>query len=660
MNHLNHRRLILLILLTAFALRVIGISGASPPGIEHDEVANWLIDRSILDEGKLSIYYTRAYGHEGLFHVIQAASVALLGDNLLALRLPAVFAGLLGVTITYTLTKLLFAGERRRTHMALAAAGLLAVLFWPVFYGRLGLRAIWLPVFSGLSAIFWWQAWSGKRFVTPSPPHLVTLSFVLAGAMAGLGVNTYMAGRVLPIFYALFILYLALFHWEKFRQKWRGVLLFVIAFVIVSAPLFIYLQANPGAEFRVVEVAAPLEALKDGNVQPVLENGVKIAGAFGFAGDPLWRQNVAGQPVFGPLLALLFYAGLFYALWHWREARFAFLLLWLGTAVIPSLVTIDAPSSIRMINALVVITIFPALFIHISPKLSTVFPNLSTKTTKLALTILFSMFFLFYLGRTAQDIFVTWPNGGEVPFVWQTAFRDTAVFLDENCGQGTQINADEGGYSCAAALAGWSPDTMDAPSMALLLRREDVALSHFNPQEGSLILPPGQPVTLFRPTDLPLDPYWEAQLAQWGAITTTVGLATQYAIRNTPPIQPQFPQSTLFGSEIRFLGYDLVEDSVVTYWQIEAIPAHGRRLFLHFLDAAGNVLAEEYKFDTEDPQGLWFPHWQPGDTILQRHPLPPGVQAIRLGWFDPATCTPGPCQNLTTETGEQFSVFSLQ
>ncbi len=651
--------LLLLILLVAFALRVIGLSGTSPPGVEHDEVANWLIDRAILDEGTLSLYYTRAYGHEGLFHVIQAASVALLGDNLLALRLPAAFAGLLGVAITYTLTRLLFAGERRRREMALAAAGLLAVLFWPVFYSRLGLRAIWLPVFSGLSAIFWWQAWSGKRFVTPSRPRFVTLSFVLAGIMAGLGVNTYMAGRALPIFYSLFALYLALFHWKQFRQKWRGVILFALAFGVVAAPLFIYLRTNPGVEFRVAEVAAPLEALKEGNVQPVWQNGMKIAGAFGFAGDPLWRQNVAGQPVFGPLLALLFYAGVFYALWRWREARFAFLLAWLGTAVTPSLVTIDAPSSIRMINGLVVITIFPALFIHISPKLSTVFPNLSPKRVKLALTILFSTFFLFYGARAAQDIFATWPKGGDVPFVWQTAFRDTAVFLDENCGEGTRLKGAEREFSCAVALAGWSPDTMDAPSMALLLRRNDAALSHFNPQEGSLILPAGRSVTLFRPTELPFDPYWEARLAQWGAITTTVGLATQYTIRHTPPIQPQFPQSTLLGGEIRFLGYDLVDDSLISYWRIERVPAGGRRLFLHFLDANGNVTTETYSFDTADPQGLWFPHWQPGDTILQRYLIPPGKQTIRTGWFDPYSCAPGPCQNLPAENGEQFLQFTI-
>ncbi len=46
---------------------------------------------------------------------------------------------------------------------------------------------------------------------------------------------------------------------------------------------------------------------------------------FGFAGDPLWRQNVAGRPVFDPLLAIAFYGGVLLALWRWRDARYALL-----------------------------------------------------------------------------------------------------------------------------------------------------------------------------------------------------------------------------------------------------------------------------------------------------------------------------------------------
>ncbi|MCZ7670059.1 MAG: hypothetical protein M5U34_24235 [Chloroflexi bacterium] len=92
--------------------------------------------------------------------------------------------------------------------------------------------------------------------------------------------------------------------------------------------------------------------------RPVLANALKILAMFGFVGDPLWRQGVAGMPVFGPVVALLFYLSLPLCLWRWRDARYGFLLLWLATAVIPSLVTINAPSAIRLINLLPVLGIF--------------------------------------------------------------------------------------------------------------------------------------------------------------------------------------------------------------------------------------------------------------------------------------------------------------
>ncbi len=232
--------------------------------------------------GNFAIYYTEAYGHEAGFHYLQALSVALLGDHALALRLPAVFAGLLLVAIQYALTRRLFG-----VPVALIATALLAVLFWPVFYSRLGLRAMLLPVVAGVSLYCWWQAWTwdqprnkrGQR-----PPVLVQLSrqpsfwFALAGLFAGLTLYTYMAARAVPIFYAVWLLYLFLFHRPRFRQKWRGILLFVLLFALVAAPLLIFLQSNPGAEFRISEIDAPLQALLAGDLRPVIENSFKIIG----------------------------------------------------------------------------------------------------------------------------------------------------------------------------------------------------------------------------------------------------------------------------------------------------------------------------------------------------------------------------------------------
>src|SRR5690554_5753146 len=103
-----------------------------------------------------------------------------------------------------------------------------------------------------------------------------------------------MAARALPIFYGLWTVYLLLFHRPRFKQVWRGIALFWLLFVLVAAPLVIYLATNPQAEFRITEVDAPLRALRQGDFRPVLDNTLKIAAMFGFRGHPLWRQNVAG------------------------------------------------------------------------------------------------------------------------------------------------------------------------------------------------------------------------------------------------------------------------------------------------------------------------------------------------------------------------------
>lgn len=635
----HHRPILLLILLTAFALRIVGVVGQFPPGVAHDEVAHWLIARDIL-AGNHAIYFTAAYGHEAGYHYLEAIFLSLLGDNLLALRLPAVLCGLLGVAVTYALAKRLF-GET----VALLAAGLLAVLFWPVFYGRLALRAISLPVVAGLSAYFWWQGWLLTQRRRGAERY-----FVLAGLFAGLSLYTYLAARAVPIFFLLFILYLALVHRRELQARWRGVVGFTAVFLLTAFPLFYYLQTHPGAEFRVAEVSQPLNELRAGSPLPVLQNGLKLAGMFGVVGDPLWREGVPGVPVFEPVLALLFYGGVFLSVWRWRDGRYAFILLWLLVSLLPSLVTINAPSHIRSINALVVMSIFPALLIHNLGELSTDFPRLSTKRVKLGLTILAFTFFLLYAGRTLYLTFQVWPAGGDVPFVWQTAFAKVATILDESDGT-------------AVSLAGWSPDTMDSPTMTLLRQNDATPLSHFNPQEGTLLIPKSGQIV--RPSALPLDPYWEIQLADWNATVITTALTTHYNLHTPPPLTPTIPANISFGGEIQFLGYALTSSPayLLTYWRVTAVPSAPRRLFIHFLDENGQQIGEVYAFDTADPQSLWFPHWQSGDLLLQKHEIPvplAEVAHIRLGWFDPYSCDSGPCQNLLTPTGEPFLLLTIE
>lgn len=625
------------VMLLGAGLRLVGINNVSPPGLAHDEVANWLIDRAILS-GQHAIYFTEAYGHEAGFHYVQAGTVALLGDHALALRLPAAFMGLLGLAVTFALARQLF-GRR----VAVISTALLGVLFYPVFYARLGLRAIMLPMVSGLSATSWWRGWVRGRY---GARYLA-----LAGALAGLSLNTYMAARAVPIFYALFLVALVVLEPKSVRVRWRPVLAFWIALAAIAAPLVLYLLANPGAEFRISEIDAPLRALRQGNLRPVVDNAVDILGGFGFAGDPLWRQNVAPMPIFDPLLATFFYACLGLSILYVRDIRYLFLILWLLTATIPSIVTIDAPSSIRIINSLPVLTILPAIVMHNLGHLSTKTRWLSTGTVeKWGLALLTIGLIAWHTVRTTQAVFVTWPANDEVRFVWQEALTDVAGYLDR------------ASHVQDVAVGGWTPDTMDPPTMAVTLRREDLTLRFFDPQQ-SLLVPAstsGSTAEILYPTILPVDPVLHDPLQAITVNRVMDGSFVRHALDSSPAPAPARAADVAFADEIVFSGYSPSATCqrpetgatcvIVTYWRVLRTPGAARRIFLHVVDGDGRPL------DTGDALGAPASFWQPGDILLQKHEIAAGsleaYDGLRLGLYNPQNG-----ERLLTREGAPFVQF---
>lgn len=640
---------LVLILLVASAFRFIGLdnfpspAGATPPGLEHDEVAHWLINQDIL-AGNHAVYFTEAYGHEALYHYVQAGFGALVGDHALALRLPSAYFGVLLVAVAFALGRKMF-GPRE----GLWSAAFLAVLFWPVFYSRLALRAISLPVLSGLAACFWWQAMSRdtqgpgatKGETRPDNSRVSLLAFAMAGLFAGLSLHTYMAARAVPIFFALYTAYLFLWHRPSFRRTQRGLLLFWLVLAAVAAPLVIYLATNPNSEVRIAEVDAPLRSFLAGDIGPVLDNALKIVALFGIRGDPLWRQNVAGRPVFDPLMGTLFYAGVLLSLWRLRDRRYAFLLLWLATAVIPSLVTIDAPSSIRMINLLPVLMLFPLVFIHNAAHLSTIREKFSTELRTRLVDIGLIILLLFAAFNTWSGLWQVWPRNGEVRFVWQAALTEAAAFLD---------SVPESG---PVAVGGWTPETMDAPTMALTLRREDLLLRFFDPSH-SLILPAqpnGQNIRVVRPAILPLDPHLQRLMSPW---EQDRGEFVLYTIPANSEIVPDILFGADFG-ELQLVGYDVVHGcatgeacTLATYWRVVEATGESRRIFLHAVDGAGATIAQDDRLDAPAE------FWQPGDLFIQLLTIPTTTDELRLGVYDPRDG-----QRLTRDTGEQFVILDV-
>jgi hypothetical protein len=652
-----------LVLLLAAALRFGGL-GQVPPGLAHDEVANGLIARDIL-AGRHAIYFTAAYGHEPLYQYVQAASVALFGGHWLGLRWPSVAFGLLGIAGTYALARRLF-GVR----VALLTIAWLAGSFWPLFYARVGVRAISLPFTAALCAYFLLRA---TNFAASLPVHLSPdstrtvgrgiVNWLLAGFFLGLSLYTYMAARTLPFILVAFLIYSFLIY-SPTPIPWSRLLAFLAVAVAVSAPLVIWLLAHPGAEYRVAEVQEPLIRLLAGDPSLVWQNVIANLKFFTFAGDPWPRQNLPGRPVFAdPVSAALFLVGLLIALWRWRDLRYGFLLIWLGGALVPSIVTSVAPSSIRDILGLVVVFVFPALALveagrWVKRKTNDAGCRMQDAGRKIGasrflpptscfllpascLLLLAPCFFL-----TVRDYFFFWPSHDVVRFDYQADLTAVAHRLDE-LPTGTPVT-----------VAGLSVHTMDGPSLDLTARRgaQDVRLCD---TRETLVVPDGRDVWLFVPQVVPFDVDLQGRLLEWGAVVeagpqssfASYHLSDDAALRRdlqlletvaaTPDGAPvALPVS--FGGRLTFLGHEWLQQALalgdaaalLTYWRVETPSTAPLKVFVHLLGESGASVAQH--------DGLGSPPhgWAAGDVLIQKHvlsfpaELSPGLYKLQLGVYN--------------------------
>ena len=330
------------VLLLAALFRLVALQDV-PPGLAQDEVLD--ADIALFIRGGYNAFFFReGYGHEPLYHYLAVPFAPLLGDNVLAVRLPSVFLGLLLVALTMRWAKREFGG------MTAVVAGIgLAVSWWPIIFSRLGIRPILEPVLLAVMAWFW-----------PRRPWL-------AGLFLGLSLYSYTGARVvflIPILFAAYCLLLGRRGRARFPSPYAPLTTAVIVLLmaaLVSLPLFLTLRADPTLQQRVDQLAGPLAALRQGDLKPVLQSTLQTMGVFSFTGDPRWTYSWPGRPLFDWVTAVLFYAGLGVAFWRLKRPNYAFALIWLAVGLLPSALTPQAPSTVRLVGAMPVVYVLPGL-----------------------------------------------------------------------------------------------------------------------------------------------------------------------------------------------------------------------------------------------------------------------------------------------------------
>ncbi len=637
-----HLALLLVVLLVALFLRVYGL-GDIPPGLHYDEAANAILAADVARGGARPLFIEAYTGKEVLFFYLAGASMRLLGVSVFSLRLTSALIGTLTVLITYRLAREMFAhqGAEASRWLALFSAALLATSYWHVTLSRYGFRAISQPF---LQALTLWFLWRGLRRGSRS-------WLALGGLFCGATAYTYLASRVFPVILLLTFLALLIFErsnpstssGHRLKRRLSQIAIFAVPAAIVFAPLGFYFLTHPQAfSVRVGQVSLFNPELNQGDVLGTFWRAARLAfGMISLRGEPLWRFNIPGKPVFSWPLSVFLLLGVALSLIKLLRSRnaleqtFHFLMLiWLPIMLLPSILAVkEVPSALRSVGLIPLLFLLPAQGLWIATRwLAEVIPATVSKAVLpvAALILLLSLSGV----ATFRDYFVLWAKAAPVYYDNDGDLVDAARYLNQ------LETADAASLTKEIFV---SSIHYRHPTLAFLARSYDRIKWLVGQQ--TVVFPTGtDKSTLYifphsaRPDETLLEEFFppgalvEEPLGPDGKPAFTAYL---FQPEQLPEISPQNPTSVNLGNTLEFLGYDTFHVSRFTfYWHVlRPADRDDYSVFVHLLDQWGFRWGEEGIFDYPSAQ------WNPGDIIINRKEIdvepgaPPGEYQMLVGVY---------------------------
>jgi 4-amino-4-deoxy-L-arabinose transferase-like glycosyltransferase len=304
------------VLLLAFLLRVAWLNSI-PISLNLDEAINGLDALRLREYGLWLPFLQNNFGRETLYLYLQGWGMALLGVNLFTLRWVSVVAAMLTLPLLYVVGRRLGGNN----WMALFAVTGLATSTWHLYFSRMVLRGILLPPLLLGTVWCFWRGWEAD--------NRLRSRFWLgaAGGFLGLTMYTYLAARLLPFLFLLFIIVRLPVQPDR-RQKLVDSLFFWGVALLVALPLIGYFWQQPQA---LVSRTEAISVLATANPAATLSaNLLHLAQLHIGIGTWLGRW-----PALNGMVVVGFVAGLGVALFDWRRAVHQFLLLWWALGMLP-------------------------------------------------------------------------------------------------------------------------------------------------------------------------------------------------------------------------------------------------------------------------------------------------------------------------------------
>lgn len=632
------------LLLAGFAFRILAIDTV-PSGYTHDEVSELDVAQQVR-RGEWHLIYVGGFARDGsepAYYPFLAASQLIWGETPVGRRLPSAFAGTLGLACVYVLIRRMF-GAR----IGLIALGAASIVWWSIVMGRVVLREVLEVPLYALALYAFWRGYESEREWRP---------FVLGGVALGSAQYVHTIPRGLFAVFVLFGLYLVIVHRSTFKRVWRGLLLFVVVAELIATPLLIYATLNPDVDNLPsfgTSYYDPEQTLLD----RVGENLPIVLGQFTTAGDNAWEFNLPGRPIFEPIAAILFVAGISVALLRFRSPPHVLILIALSVSMLPSLLLDANFAFARMVSGQ------PATFALLAIGIDAALRGLQ-RLWPGRVYVLVGAAGLIGLGaatsiNTVRDMFITWPAHGQTRSTYNAEFLELGRYLD------AQPTVPPLAQCTLWIVYPWRPQyhaSLPSEGTVHFIQRRDVAI-RWHDCRYSLVIPAGGQF-LFAHSDLaPLSDFLSKSL-------TDPWLTNAQAVANVPALLSVDARSALqakraewqqlpvswppeasanepprlpidFHHAVELIGYQIAPERVrpggnvrvITYWRVTGELPFDLIAFTHVYRTPADVLAQQDQLDVDGPS------LEPGDIFAQVHEFitipadaPAGDYAIGVGLY---------------------------
>jgi 4-amino-4-deoxy-L-arabinose transferase-like glycosyltransferase len=359
-RHATEILILLAILAVAAAFRLPHLDSL-PGNIHNDEASVGLQARQDVSPAApplLTLGWSQlpqlGYVYAGLF-------LKAFGNNLWALRLSSVVAGLLSIVVLYLLSRELF--NRR---VAVLAAAFMAMAHVHVHWSRMGIHCIHAVLVVELAL------WLAVRAIRTNR----AIYYVLAGLALTVSFQVYFGARIAFLLLPVLAVATYLANRALFRRCSNGILLGLATALVSLAPLLAMIEV--GDPSALVGRAGGVSLFNTANLDIVHHYVANAADYNPWA--IVWRQvqsvplifstvydSSVQHPIPAPLTdrwtAMLFFLGFVYCLVRLRRPGYLLGVVWFVAVIaLGGVTTTDFPSGSRIIAMLPALALLPALF----------------------------------------------------------------------------------------------------------------------------------------------------------------------------------------------------------------------------------------------------------------------------------------------------------